>query len=67
MANAEVADMCTMGGSPINGGIPFGKVTDVHTMNKLPMNPSHPAVVHGTGMAGDVIGAPANWPMSQMR
>lgn len=65
---SEMADMCTMGGSDLSGGIPMGSVEDVavHKDDKLPM-PKQPAMVHGTGMAGHEIGAPASWPMSQMR
>lgn len=65
---SEMIDMCTMGGSDISGGVPMGAIQDVsgHSDNKLPMAPQ-PAAVHGTGMAGHTIGAPASWPMSQMR
>lgn len=64
---SSMADMCTMGGSDLSGGIPMGSpVTATEMYAKLPM-PSQPTPVHGTGMAGKVIGAPASWPMSQMR
>lgn len=63
---SEMIDMCTMGGSDLSGGIPMGSPQDVSTMAKLPM-PQQPAVVHGLGMAGHTIGAPASWAMSQMK
>lgn len=64
---SEMADMCTMGGSDISGGIPMGSPIDASMKDmKLPM-PPQPAPVHGTGMAGKVIGAPASWPMSSMK
>lgn len=62
-----MADMCTMGGSDLSGGVPMGAI-EIATRKdmKLPM-PPQPDPVHGTGMAGHTIGAPVNWPMSQMR
>lgn len=51
-----MADMCTMGGSDLAGGIPMSSPIDASMKDmKLPM-PPQPAVVHGTGMAGSSLG-----------
>lgn len=51
-------DMRTMGGSPVNGPMGVGSPQDVrnHPAVKLPAPGHSPAVVHGTGMAGSVLG-----------
>jgi hypothetical protein len=67
---SEMIDMCSMGGSDLMGGVPVGTITDVyksHPDAKVPAPGLGPAMVHGTGMAGQVIGAPASWPMSAMK
>lgn len=51
-----MADMCTMGGSDLSGGVPMSSPVDATRIDmKLPM-PPQPAVVHGTGMAGTSLG-----------
>ena len=65
-----MADMCTMSGSDLMGGVPMGTITDVYNYHpdaKVPAPGLGPKMVHGTGMAGEVIGAPVNWPMSSMK
>lgn len=52
----SMCDMCTMGGSSLDGGIPMSSPVDASRMyDKLPM-PQQPAVVHGLGMAGTSLG-----------
>jgi hypothetical protein len=66
---ADVADMCTLNGSDITGGIPFGSPSDVrsHADTRLPSPGFGPAMVHGTGMAGSQAGLKNPAPMTQMR
>lgn len=53
---SSMANMCTMGGSDLSGGVPMSSPVDAARMEmKLPM-PPQPAVVHGLGMAGTVLG-----------
>lgn len=53
---SSMADMCTMGGSDLSGGVPMSSPVNASEMYlKLPM-PPQPAPVHGTGMAGTVLG-----------
>ncbi len=68
---SSMADMCTMGGSDISGGVPMSAVNDMknHPDTKLPAPGWGPAVKHSTAMAGDrvlpVMGAIAK--MQQMK
>jgi hypothetical protein len=54
----QVADMCTMGGSEIQAGIPFGAIHDVYQDCELP-GPQFPKAEHSTKMAGKALGLAA--------
>lgn len=66
---SSMADMCTMGGSDLDGGMRMSAIEDIasHPDNKLPGPGFGPSMVHGTGMAGQDIGVKNPWSMEQMR
>lgn len=65
---SSTADMCTMGGSDIFGGVPLSSIQDVknHPDTKLPPPGWGPAMKHSTAMAGDQV-LPITGKVNQMQ